>query len=524
MLTAGKQAPPADSEDASDRHQHATLPPRLRRTALNPANVDSANHSSGGEGPEGSDTSASSDEDEAEKTEDDGGLEDLERHPKALAKLFVEEAAHLVEPDAALTPDEPVPVLRKVVNRSHTAPRHASQPRQSSPISQAYTTPSFSAMQPMSTSKDTVGKKRAAREAQASDSESEEDAPPLKRPAPAEQVSDMGKQTTIRQLVSKRAGKSTSRGRAAQVDEIPRIKESDATTSLTPKKGETRPSESAFDDPHSSSSDDSGVDLILPREGRLRLKEQHRRVRRVIQHGIEFTLAEVCLQNAFPDSSQDHLKMVYRAILKAADELDDQDIVRRLKKKDNYAAELCKIPLQRIPIFRGNVRKLVEGVPITTFHMRFGDKEKGEWLLRNHRFLYPHDYEAKTIEAGKIYSPDIFVEMLRLAFFKQPDAFGFEISSRFYSSLPEKPDEVELPAPMLALIATAARDFTANNYWSKYKDFINELSSIRMNGPQQYHVLMHGLWRRIMDPSSGGRGHAGTPHTSLVDVAAMAVA
>ncbi|KAI0629512.1 hypothetical protein C8Q77DRAFT_1065182, partial [Trametes polyzona] len=285
----------------------------------------------------------------------------------------------------------------------------------------------------------------------------------------------------------------------------------------------------------SASSEDSGIEIVLPREGRLKLREQHRRVRRLIQRGIDFTLAEICLQNAFPDTSQDHIKIVYRALLKAADELSDEDIMRRLKRKDDYAYEMCKIPSQRIPIFRGNVRKLAEGVPITAFGMVFGDKEKGEWLLRSHRFLYPFNYEAKTIDAGKIYGQPIFLEILRLAFFKQPDAFGFGISDRFCSSLPGKPNEVELPAPMLALVATAIyaaiddcmnsrhhpRDFTANNYWNKYKDFVNELSNIRTNGPQQYHALMHGLWRRIIDPS-GGRGQMGPPHTSLVDIAAMA--
>lgn len=45
--------------------------------------------------------------------------------------------------------------------------------------------------------------------------------------------------------------------------------------------------------------------------------------------------------------------------------------------------------------------------------------------------------------------------MLRVAFFKCPTSFGFKIAQEFASSLLDKPEEKEIPAPMLALVATA---------------------------------------------------------------------
>lgn len=128
-----------------------------------------------------------------------------------------------------------------------------------------------------------------------------------------------------------------------------------------------------------------------------------------------------------------------------------------------------------------------------------------------------------------MYSPPIFIEILRVAFFKRANSFGFSVSRFFESSLPDKPEEKEIPASMLALVATAVRPcrdtnlapvtnlslqlyaaiddcknrlaqprhFTANDYWNVYRDHIQELSNIRTKGPLQYHVLMHGFWRNL---------------------------
>ena len=63
--------------------------------------------------------------------------------------------------------------------------------------------------------------------------------------------------------------------------------------------------------------------------------------------------------------------------------------------------------------------------------------------------------QNQSIDNSKPYSPPVFAEMLRIAFFKRQTSFGFKISQQFVSSLPDKPDEQEIPAAMLALVATA---------------------------------------------------------------------
>ncbi|KAI0631296.1 hypothetical protein C8Q77DRAFT_1061858, partial [Trametes polyzona] len=258
-------------------------------------------------------------------------------------------------------------------------------------------------------------------------------------------------------------------------------------------------------------SDDSGIELVLPRHGKLKLRDQHRRVRRVIQRAINNVQAELVLKNAFPDGLQKHVSLVRRSLLKAATDLGYAEIVKRLKKQDQYAAELSRIPAQRIPTFRGAVRKLVEGQPGTSFGLTFGQKAKGEWLQKAFRYIYPFDYEKDAVQSGKPYSPVVFVETMRAAFFKRPKSIGFRIIPSLVSSLPDKPGEKEIPASMLALVATALyaaiedckcghhqpRDFSTNDYWGVYKDHMTILNNIRTQGPVQYHVLMHGLYRQL---------------------------
>ena len=53
----------------------------------------------------------------------------------------------------------------------------------------------------------------------------------------------------------------------------------------------------------------------------------------------------------------------------------------------------------------------------------------------------------------------VFEQLLRTAFFSKPRSFGYRLLPHFTSSLPEAPDEKEIPVPMLALITTAVCTF-----------------------------------------------------------------
>ena len=64
-------------------------------------------------------------------------------------------------------------------------------------------------------------------------------------------------------------------------------------------------------------------------------------------------------------------------------------------------------------------------------------------------------HTLQDVDGSKPYRHLVFAKILHLAFFKsRQSGVGFKIVSSFTSSLLDKPDEKEIPAPMLALTAT----------------------------------------------------------------------
>ncbi len=75
-----------------------------------------------------------------------------------------------------------------------------------------------------------------------------------------------------------------------------------------------------------------------------------------------------------------------------------------------------------------------------------------------------HHIQKKTIVDTEPYSTSVFVEALTDCFFARPRSYGYRIVSHFRSSLAEAPHEKEIPAAMLALVATAVRLLVAHIY------------------------------------------------------------
>ncbi|OJT01640.1 hypothetical protein TRAPUB_7898 [Trametes pubescens] len=533
-----KKSSKTPSRATEDSVSGSHMPPKFRKVQVPKSSAasgsdDSSDAQDGVHSEE--ESSVQEESGEAENTDDeDEGLETMEKNPQALKKMFADETALWVgeEEDEPELPD-PLKSRSKSESSKKTNIESKKRSRHEDGGSESEVAVAPPTKKQSKNGLQTVG------------------AVTKSRPKPAPDRAT--KETQKRAVSSKRANEipkfrkpNDSANGPLRDSEEPKSKTKVVKSRLSsskpppPRKNSTPmdsdESGSDVDSASATNSDsaDSGIEVVYPRRGKLKLRDQHRRVRRVIQQATNTVLADVALKNAFPDGPQRQGQIVYRALLGAASRFAYNDISKRLRKQDDYAADLCKIPAQRIPTLRGQVRKLAEGQPCTAFGLGFGDKDKGDWLQEGFRYIYPFDYENKTIKVGKPYSPPVFLEILRVAFFKRPSSLGFKVSECFESSLPNKPDEKEIPAAMLALVATALhaaiedckhnhtqpRDFTANDYWGVYKDHIQELSTIRTHGPVQYHVLMHGYWRRISTPM-GSSGPSGGPRKSFLNVAAM---
>ncbi|RPD72205.1 hypothetical protein L226DRAFT_442490, partial [Lentinus tigrinus ALCF2SS1-7] len=247
--------------------------------------------------------------------------------------------------------------------------------------------------------------------------------------------------------------------------------------------------------------DDNSIELVLRRHGgRLRLKGQRPRVKLVAKEAIQETLTNICVTNAYPEGPDKNDIFARDSLIRSAKALHDKEIAQRCKHDELYWRKLGTIPLQRISNFRGQIKKATDALVRRAYDLKQGDALKVLWYEEGLRYIYPYDYEA--------YSTRIFVDALMDALFATPRSYGYRAASRFTSSLADKPDEKEIPAAMLALVATALYasiddyrsmhrepcDFKSNIFLDIYRQNIATLSQYKHDCPIKYHRLMHSLF------------------------------
>ncbi|KAI0351067.1 hypothetical protein OH77DRAFT_1430299 [Trametes cingulata] len=287
-------------------------------------------------------------------------------------------------------------------------------------------------------------------------------------------------------------------------------------------------------DSEGQSSGDSDIEMLVPeahidivwpeRGGKISLKAQHPRVRAVAKKAIKEILASLCLTNAFPEGPEKHGRFARSALAASAEKLNHQDILERLKNDQEYARALATIPAQRVSTFRGRIKALTDPLVAAAYHLESGDSDRVAWLKDSLRYIYPGDYEKDTVEAQKPFSPPIFVQVLRNVFFNNARSIGNALAERFTSSDASRPDEKELPAPMLALVSTAifasiadyefdvydAAEFSADSFADVYAENMRLLEHIKARGPRKYHLLMHRLLTDIRGARMSARGRQRT--------------
>ena len=109
---------------------------------------------------------------------------------------------------------------------------------------------------------------------------------------------------------------------------------------------ELKPKLSESEDESSDGEDngDDSIDLVYPAKGgKLSLRAQHPRVRRVTREAIRRCLTDICIKNAFPDGMDKYNEIARRALVKSAENLEDTELARKLKNDDEYGLTLASI-------------------------------------------------------------------------------------------------------------------------------------------------------------------------------------
>ncbi|TBU24342.1 hypothetical protein BD309DRAFT_825257, partial [Dichomitus squalens] len=266
-------------------------------------------------------------------------------------------------------------------------------------------------------------------------------------------------------------------------------------------------------DMHDSDIDkeDKRIDLNVPASGRIKLSMQYSRVQEVATLAVKILLSTICMKDAVPDGPAKMLDYARRSLIKAAEHLGYQAIVYRLKREKYYWRKLASIPIQRVSNFRGKIKRVTDNLVPSFYDLEPGDIPKIRWLQDKLRYIYPTRYESNHVDGRAAYSIKIFVKVLRITLFHKTHSFGFELATHFSSSLPDEPDELEIPAPLLALVATAIHasiedqkhthsdpgDFKTNVYLDVYQSHIDVLDEIKTKKLMAYHNLMHSIYELV---------------------------
>ncbi|KAI0733365.1 hypothetical protein C8Q72DRAFT_813353 [Fomitopsis betulina] len=292
-------------------------------------------------------------------------------------------------------------------------------------------------------------------------------------------------------------------------------------------------------------SHDDSLDLVFsPNSTDLSLNNQHERVARLLRATITKVQLDLVFVNAFPQELLRNV-VVPNALIAVAHNLNDPALAARIHDDRDYRRTVAKIPAQRVSNFRGDFKKRTDGLVDGYYGWStFGNTEELQdaidWLKEEGMYHYPCNPKLRTFESNKPFQHPIIESTFKLTLFQRPTSFGFmHCTELCSSSLPNKPDEKELPMAMVALVATSvyaslnnwvdgvrkASDFDTARVCDAYKVNIALLEAIKASSTKKYHVLMHGLFKKAtgqVDTQQKGKSSAVERALQAVNIDAMA--
>ncbi|KAH9857830.1 hypothetical protein C2E23DRAFT_881394 [Lenzites betulinus] len=281
--------------------------------------------------------------------------------------------------------------------------------------------------------------------------------------------------------------------------------------------------------------------VIFPAHGgQLSLKSQHPDIQDVLRASNQRLERDLVSHDAFPDA-RNRGRSVRLAMVETAKALEPRakykQLTHRMINDGTFTRALSAIPNQRISSFRGKVKEKSDAAVASGYVLVSGkSSDKVNWLLPELIYVYPCDFESKSISEAKPYQHSVVVSVIRETFFKGPKSFANRNPDVFRSSLPNR-DEKEIPAAMLALVGTAihaslvdwksgefinASSFSADRYLDAYNEHVTLLKAIRTASLQKYHTMTHKLYdvvSGLADPAQTGTPSA----VGRLDIDAMEV-
>ncbi|KAJ6454788.1 hypothetical protein C8R45DRAFT_1188836 [Mycena sanguinolenta] len=217
-------------------------------------------------------------------------------------------------------------------------------------------------------------------------------------------------------------------------------------------------------------------------------------------------------------------------------------ILARLRTDPTFGTILAPIPLDRMNILRGNMKRCAVSCILAYFGLAGLTpdqvKLRVEELLKDHRYIFPTT--AGKLQLDEPFRHGSISYVLTEELFSN-NSFVTQNSDRFPARLLTKPNERELPDAMVALAATAVGfsllvyaalveyrvtgrrqtiAFTEDAYEDTYRNHISTLEDSRKTAPKGVHRILHAMFNEVTDNNNVVHTTSGSSSTliQLVDV------
>ncbi|KAH9950672.1 hypothetical protein B0H21DRAFT_888907 [Amylocystis lapponica] len=281
------------------------------------------------------------------------------------------------------------------------------------------------------------------------------------------------------------------------------------------------------------------IEIVYPEKGGdVLLLSQQARLQEVIHAAIQQALYNVCFKDAFPEGLTKQTTYARQALVDSARTLGYEDIEQRLMEDKVYSRDLSAIPSQRVSNFRGKVKDKTNSHVQAAYDLQPGCEDVVRWLIKDLHYIYPSKPKKEKLVATEPFRHPCIIQTLRVAFFTGSKSFASKHQDSFKSAFPGRPQENEIPIPMLSLVSagtfaslddwtsghspTRPTNFTADSFANVYGENVLLLKSIQKEGPLQFHTLMHALYLLVCGERDSVKNTAVSRALTVVDVSGMA--
>ncbi|KAJ7838948.1 hypothetical protein B0H14DRAFT_2788253, partial [Mycena olivaceomarginata] len=213
-------------------------------------------------------------------------------------------------------------------------------------------------------------------------------------------------------------------------------------------------------------------------------------------------------------------------------------ILERLLSDPTFGAILAPIPIDRMNILRGNIKRCAVNCVAAFYGLADLEPEQVkvriEELLKDHRYIFSVASGTGKLQLDRPFCHGSMRFVLKEELFTNP-AFVTQNIERFVSKHDKKPDEPELPDPVVAVVATAQYaalceyrlsgkrqniPFTEDTYEDIYRNHMATLQLTRENAPKSMHDILHTLFKQVTEDNKVSHTSSGSSATliQLVDV------